>query len=87
MIAYIYLEYPLFLNLEPSAGLLTTRSACKHLYPCVLACEDIVTVCSQTWFCIISTMALTLQSEDLPFYTVSESTRKKASLDESQLGV
>lgn len=80
------LEYPLFLNLGLSAGLLTTLSAYKHLCACILACEDIVTVCSQTWFCIISSMALMLQLEDSLFDTVSESMSNKAQLDESWLG-
>lgn len=63
-------EYPLFSNLELSAGLLTTINAYEHLYACILAWEDVTTVCSQTWFCIITTMALMLQSEDLLFYSV-----------------
>jgi len=80
-------EYPLFSNLELSAELLTALSAYERLYACILACEDNSTVCSQTWFCVISTMALMLQSEDPLFYIVSNSMNNKAQLDESWLGV
>lgn len=80
------LEYPLFSNLELCVGLLTTLSAYKHLYACILACKDDYTVCSQTCFCIISTMALMLQS-NLLFYRVSESMSNKARLNESWLCV
>lgn len=86
MLAYVPLSILCFLNLGLSAGLLTTLSAYEHLRACILACEDIVTVCSQTWFCIISSMALMLQSEDPLFNTVSESMSNKTQLDESWLG-
>lgn len=80
-------EYTLFSNLEVSAGLLTTLNAYEHLYACILACEDIITVCSQTWFCIISTVALMVLSEDPLFYIVSKNMSNKAQLDESWLGM
>lgn len=75
-------EYLLFSNLELCVGLLTTLSAYKHLYACILACKDDITVCSQTCFCIITTMALMLQSGPL-FYRMSESMSNKAQLNES----
>lgn len=86
VVACVPFEYPLFSNLESSAGLLTILNAYKHLYACILVCKDI-TVFSQPWFYIISTMALMLQSEDLLFYILSKSTSNKAQLDESWLGV
>lgn len=65
-------EYLLFSNLELSAGLLTTLNAYKRLCVRILACKDIITVCSQTRFCIVSTMALMLQSEDPLLYVMSK---------------
>lgn len=79
-------ECPLFSNLELCVGLLTNLSAYKHLYACILACKDEITVCSQICFCIITTMALMLQSGPL-FYRVSESMSNKARLNESWLCV
>lgn len=87
VVACVPFEYPLFSNSEPSARLLTILNAYKHLYACILVCKDIITVFSQPWFYIISTVALMLQSEDLLFYILSKSTSNKAQLDESWLGV
>lgn len=64
-------EYLLFSDMELSAGLLASLNAYEHFFnACILACKDIITVCAQTWFCVIGTMALMLQSEDLLFYSL-----------------